>query len=144
MSLKFPCFLVLVPYFWRKVQFRPWWVALIFCDRKVLTSEQRLRVGFSNWKTSFKIMGAISFLTLNISVASGWRFLRRTATELPLLNSSSKAVLLSLHTSFEDSSCILLIRVSCRETSRLFKLGCHKHFHKAFSFIKTHVTCCPG
>ena len=129
MSLKFPCFLVLVPYFWRKVQFRPWWVALIFCDRKVLTS---LRVGFSNWKTSFKIMGAISFLTLNISVASGWRFLWSTATELSLLNSSSKAVLLSLHTTFEDSSCILLIRVSCRETSRLFKLWCQNIFIRYF------------
>ena len=132
MSQKFPCFLVLVPYFRRKVLFRPWWVALIFCDRKVLTSEQRLRVGFSNWKTSFKIMGAISFLTLNISVASGWRFLWSTATELSLFNSSSKAVLLSLHTTFEDSSCILLIRVSCRETSRLFKLWCQNIFIRYF------------
>ena len=60
-------------------------------NTNVFAWENKLKVGLSNWKT-FIIAWATPFLTLNISVASDWRFLWFTRTKMFLFSSSTKAV----------------------------------------------------
>ena len=81
-------------------------------QQKVFASGPRLYAKYLNSKTSFKISGIISFLTLNISTARNWKISWCTATELFLPNSSSKAALLSLHKSLEAFSRNVFTRVS--------------------------------